>query len=88
MALDIGSQTVKLITEIILESNMILWNGPLGAFEYRPFDYGTNIIAETIYGIPFASILSNGNIIGTQFHPEKSQGVGVQFLQNFMEWRP
>ena len=47
-----------------------------------------NIIAETIYGIPFASILSNDNIIGTQFHPEKSQGVGVQFLQNFMEWRP
>ena len=47
-----------------------------------------NIIAETEYGIPFASILSNGNIIGTQFHPEKSQGIGVQFLQNFMEWRP
>ena len=48
MALDIGSKTIKLIEEKLLKSNMILWNGPCGAFEFKPFDYGTNQIAEII----------------------------------------
>ncbi len=48
MALDIGSQTIKIMNKIILESNMILWNGPLGAFEYKPFDQGTIEIANTL----------------------------------------
>ena len=48
MALDIGSKTIKLIESSILQSKTILWNGPLGVFEYKPFDNGTNQIAETI----------------------------------------
>ena len=38
MALDIGSKTIKLIESSILQSKSILWNGPLGVFEYKPFD--------------------------------------------------
>lgn len=48
MALDIGDKTIKFIKSFILESNMILWNGPLGAFENKPFDNGTNRVAEII----------------------------------------
>jgi phosphoglycerate kinase len=48
MALDIGDKTIKLIKSFILESNIILWNGPLGVFEYKPFDNGTNQVAEII----------------------------------------
>ena len=48
MALDIGDKTIKLIKSFILESNIILWNGPMGVFEYKPFDNGTNKIAEII----------------------------------------
>ena len=48
MALDIGNQSIKIINKTLLQSNMILWNGPLGAFEYKPFDHGTVAIANTL----------------------------------------
>lgn len=34
------------------------------------------------------SIIAKENIIGAQFHPEKSGEVGLQFLKNFITWRP
>jgi len=43
-------------------------------------------IGETIYGRPFVSIVGNGNIVGCQFHPEKSQVNGLKFLENFCYW--
>ncbi|MFN8598414.1 MAG: imidazole glycerol phosphate synthase subunit HisH [Anaerolineae bacterium] len=43
------------------------------------------VIATTDYGGPFASIVGRGNICGLQFHPEKSQAVGLRLLQNFLE---
>ena len=41
--------------------------------------------ATTDYGIDFASLVNKGNIFGAQFHPEKSQSVGLQILRNFIE---
>ena len=49
-----------------------------------PFDWGV-VIAQTQYGRPFPSIVGRGNIVGIQFHPEKSQRVGLQLLRNFVE---
>jgi glutamine amidotransferase len=40
-------------------------------------------VAETDYGVDFASIIGRGNISGIQFHPEKSQQVGLRILANF-----
>jgi len=48
MILDIGDNTIQLIKSAILQSKLILWNGPLGAFEHVPFNYGTNKIAEVV----------------------------------------
>ncbi len=48
MILDIGKNTTKAINEAILKSKMVLWNGPLGAFEYKPYDISTNEIAKNI----------------------------------------
>ena len=44
-----------------------------------------NILAETEYGHDYASAVQNGNLFGVQFHPEKSQRVGIQILKNFVE---
>jgi len=48
MILDIGEITTQLINEEIIKSKMVLWNGPVGAFEFKPYDKATNAIAEII----------------------------------------
>ena len=48
MGLDIGEKSLKLISEIILKSHSVLWNGPLGAFEYTPFDKSTIEVANML----------------------------------------
>lgn len=44
-----------------------------------------NVVAYTEYGLRFASVVRRGNIIGVQFHPEKSLRHGLQFLKSFHE---
>jgi len=47
-----------------------------------------SVIATCDYGSEFPAVIANKNIVGTQFHPEKSQQKGLQVLKNFMEWHP
>lgn len=46
------------------------------------------VAAETEYGGPVAAMIAAGSLAGTQFHPEKSQRVGLRLLANFLAWRP
>ena len=46
------------------------------------------LVAETDYGGPVTAIVANGNVAGTQFHPEKSQKLGLRLIANFLQWRP
>ena len=46
--LDIGPETIKLFTETLSKSKTILWNGPMGVFEFPNFATGTNAIAEAV----------------------------------------
>lgn len=48
MALDIGNKTVHAIFECLAHSKTVIWNGPMGAFETRPFDVSTLMIAREI----------------------------------------
>ncbi len=48
MILDLGNKTTALINQEIKNSKMVLWNGPVGAFEYKPYDKATNEIANNI----------------------------------------
>ena len=43
-------------------------------------------VAMTDYGIPLAAIVGKDNVVGCQFHPEKSQANGLKLLENFCDW--
>ncbi len=45
----------------------------------------SDVLATTHYGIDYASAVERENIFGVQFHPEKSQAVGLRILKNFLE---
>ena len=46
------------------------------------------VLAETEYGGPVTALVGRDNIAGTQFHPEKSQVLGLRLIANFLKWRP
>ncbi|MCR9214182.1 MAG: imidazole glycerol phosphate synthase subunit HisH [Proteobacteria bacterium] len=48
----------------------------------------SQILATVDYGGPVTSIIGRDNMVGTQFHPEKSQETGLQLLTNFLKWAP
>lgn len=47
-----------------------------------------HVLATTSYGAPLTAIVGRDNMIGFQFHPEKSQTVGLKLLEKFIRWRP
>jgi glutamine amidotransferase len=51
---------------------------------FCPLEIGDACVASTQYGVEFASVVSRDNIIGVQFHPEKSHNFGMQILANFV----
>ncbi|MEE8440052.1 MAG: imidazole glycerol phosphate synthase subunit HisH [Micropepsaceae bacterium] len=57
------------------------------SFGFVPKDE-THLLATTDYAGAISAVIGRDNIAGTQFHPEKSQAVGLAFLGRFLKWRP
>ncbi len=51
-------------------------------------DHGDDVIATTNYGGPMTAFVGRDNIVGAQFHPEKSQKLGLALIANFLRWKP
>ncbi len=47
-----------------------------------------DILASVDYGGPVTAVIGRANMLGCQFHPEKSQAVGLRLITNFLRWRP
>lgn len=47
-----------------------------------------HVLATTDYGAPLTAAIARDNLVGTQFHPEKSQKMGLALIANFLRWRP
>ena len=62
-----------------------------GAYVYFNHSYycqpeeSSDVLATTDYGLQYACVVQRENIFGVQFHPEKSQAVGLRILKNFLE---
>ncbi|MBT3306895.1 MAG: imidazole glycerol phosphate synthase subunit HisH [Alphaproteobacteria bacterium] len=48
----------------------------------------SDVLATVDYGGPVVAVIGRGNVAGTQFHPEKSQAVGLRLISNFLHWQP
>ncbi|HEY3789652.1 MAG TPA: imidazole glycerol phosphate synthase subunit HisH [Urbifossiella sp.] len=78
----------------IERAHPLLANIPAGGHAYFVHSYhfrakeGGDILATTDYGETLTAMIGRDNIAGTQFHPEKSQAVGLTLLANFLKWRP
>jgi glutamine amidotransferase len=57
------------------------------SFQLYPRE-ASDIVATAGYGGPVTAIVARDNFIGTQFHPEKSQTLGLALIANFLKWRP
>jgi glutamine amidotransferase len=57
------------------------------SYAFRPAD-AADVVASVDYGGPQVAAVGRDNLVGTQFHPEKSQAVGLRLISNFLTWRP
>jgi len=87
-----GWNTLNLVREHPLLAGLPL--GPQGLHAYFVHSYElktaqpSQLIAQADYGGPITAIVGHDNIVGTQFHPEKSQKLGLALIANFLRWTP
>jgi imidazole glycerol-phosphate synthase subunit HisH len=68
--------------------------GPQGLHAYFVHSYElkpkerSDLLAQTEYGGPITAAVGRDNMVGTQFHPEKSQRLGLALIANFLKWKP
>ncbi|RWL46119.1 MAG: imidazole glycerol phosphate synthase subunit HisH [Mesorhizobium sp.] len=88
----IGWNTIELVRPHPLFSG--IETGPKGLHAYFVHSYHLEaknpdeVLAVADYGGPVTAAVARDNLAGTQFHPEKSQALGLTLITNFLKWRP
>jgi glutamine amidotransferase len=87
-----GWNTLELAREHALVKGLPLGANGLNAYFVHSYELKVanraDLVAQADYGGPVTAIVARDNIVGTQFHPEKSQKLGLALIANFLTWTP
>ena len=75
-------------THVLLEGVGDGWHAYFVHSYHLATEHADHVIATSDYAQPITAIVGEGNIAGTQFHPEKSQALGLRLIANFLRWAP
>ena len=90
MGLDIGEKTIQLYQETIKDAGIIIWNGPLGVYEFENYKKGTNELLKYIVDHNIKTILGGGDIVAAAtnagykdkvFHASTGGGATLEYLE-------
>lgn len=93
MALDIGPKTIALYEETLKKMKTVVWNGPMGVFEMKPFSEGTFSVARTLAGLDATTVVGGGESaevvdslgIGDKFsHVSTGGGASLEMLEGMV----
>ena len=93
MALDIGPKTIQLYVETLKKMKTVVWNGPMGVFEMKPFAKGTYTIAEAMADLDATTVIGGGESasvvdqlgIGDKFsHVSTGGGASLEMLEGMV----
>jgi len=87
-----GWNTLTMLTPHPLLAEIPVGPDGLHAYFVHSYELKTakrnELVAEADYGGPLTAIVGRDNMVGTQFHPEKSQRLGLELIANFLKWTP
>lgn len=86
-----GWNTLGVVTPHPLLDGIATGPGGLHAYFVHSYHFvpanAADVVARTDYGGPITAMVARGNMAGTQFHPEKSQTLGLKLIANFLKWK-
>ncbi|PZO82651.1 MAG: phosphoglycerate kinase, partial [Micavibrio aeruginosavorus] len=91
-AVDVGPETIEMLEDVLSGCNTALWNGPMGVFEVKPFDRGTNDLARAVAHLTKAGSLVSVAGGGDTVSALENAGAADQFTYistaggAFLEW--
>ena len=90
MGLDIGSKTIELFESILKDANTVMWNGPLGVYEFDKYKKGTNSLLKFLTDNDIKTVLGGGDIVAASeeggykdkvYHASTGGGATLEYLE-------